>query len=56
MMSGLSVCRLVTKKNMTQGLYLHTTKELHGTLNNDYTYKTSPLFLVTPLFKRVIVV
>jgi len=27
----------VTKKNITQGVYLQITKELHGTINNDST-------------------
>jgi len=49
----ISVCWHVTKKNITQGVYLHVTKELHGTLNNDSTYKTSRLFLVTPTLERV---
>jgi len=52
----ISLCWHVTKKNITQGVYLHITKELHGTLNNDSTYKTSRLFLVTPIFERVITV
>jgi len=56
MISDIRVCWHVTKKNKTQRLYLHITKELLGTLNNDSTCKTSRLVLVTPLFERVMVV
>jgi len=52
----ISVCWNVTKKNITQGFYLHIIKELHGTLNNSSTNKPSRLFRVTPIFERVIVV
>jgi len=52
----ISVCWQVKKKNITQGLYQHIRKELHGTLNNDSIYKTSLVFLVAPLCERVIVV
>jgi len=55
MVSDISVCWHV-KNNKTQGLYLHITSELLGTLNNDSTCKTSRLVLVTQLFERVIVV
>jgi len=30
MMSDITLCLNVTKKNITYGLYLHITKELHG--------------------------
>jgi len=35
MMSDFSLCWHVTKKNITYGLYLHITKELHGNQNLD---------------------
>jgi len=50
------LCWHITKETITQGVYLHITKEWHGTLNNDSTYKTSRLLPVTPIFERVILV